>query len=206
MHENIDVIDILNNNTEYSKFEKQYNTIIGKDYHRLYKNYENLFSIIDKHDNFYVLKDNTTAEVISFSGFMLSYYREHNVARIFNRHYVNPKFRQKSLVATKNGYKQYSYNTCLLLPLCIEKAKNIGLEGIFWSKESDLKLIQKLAEWQNKILTSKYQFYCLNKKCNVCRTVNDNGDYIGINPAVSCQQHVVFMPLKQNSQLTIPHS
>lgn len=115
-----------------------------------------------------VLIDND--EIVCFSALQENKERwSKNFARINSRFYINPKYRHRT--PGKLNQNEKFLNTKHLLPLQIQKAKELGFKGVFMSREGDHKTVFEL--YVN--LTYKntgYRFNVLTHRFNICGNVN----------------------------------
>jgi hypothetical protein len=111
-----------------------------------------------------VLIDNE--EIVCFSGLQINVERWGiNFARINSRFYINPKYRHRGPGKMSNSEK--FLNTKYLLPVQIDKAKSLGLKGVFMSREGDHKKVFELyvnLAYRN----TGYFFTVLEDRYNVC--------------------------------------
>jgi hypothetical protein len=109
-------------------------------------------------------------EIVCFSGLQINQERwGDNFARINSRFFISPKYRHRTPGKLNNHDK--FLNTKYLLPVQIEFAKEMGLKGIFMSREGDhKKVFEHYANLAYK--NTGYFFKILTYQYNVCGQQN----------------------------------
>jgi hypothetical protein len=105
-------------------------------------------------------------EIVCFSGLQENHERwGNNFARINSRFFISPKYRHKH-PGKLTDCKKF-LNTRHLLPIQIQKAKELGFAGIFMSREGDHKRVfEKYVDLACK--NTGYYFNVLTDRYNVC--------------------------------------
>jgi hypothetical protein len=133
-----------------------------------------------------VLVDNN--EIVCFSGLQVNRERwGDQFARINSRFFISPKYRHQN-PGKLTDYKKF-LNTRHLLPMQIHKAKELGLAGIFMSREGDHKRVfKKYVNLANQ--NTGYYFEILAHRYNVCGHQNPTSE--------SCKQWIAICLFRED--------
>lgn len=105
-------------------------------------------------------------EVICFSGLQQNQERwGDKFARVNSRFFINPKYRH--VWPGKLEQSEKFLNTKYLLPIQINKAKELGFRGVFMSREGNHKKVFELYA-DLSFRNTGYEFTILNNQYNVC--------------------------------------
>lgn len=196
------IIDISKSENESYK-EKFKNFILNEipgDNHFLSTNYVELYNKLD-HFLCFLLVINENDQILSFEGMQIEKHFPSRVARVMSRRYVPSKHRLKVL-ATKESLKNSIYLN-LTLPYQLDLADKLNLNGVFFSLNQFKR--KRVAKAMEEVLVShNFNFILLDGLFNVCRTYNDNGLHIGVNPSDKCWQRILWLPLKPGARFDRP--
>lgn len=125
-------------------------------------------------------------EIVCFSGLQQNVERwGDRFARVNSRFYISPKYRHQN-PGKLTDYKKF-LNTRYLLPLQLQVAVDLGLLGVFMSREGDHKRVfEKYVNLANQ--NTGYYFEILAHRYNVCGHQNPTPE--------SCKQWIAICLLR----------
>jgi len=177
---------------------------ISKDTHRNAGNYRNIDKKVDEFISFEVLIHDDTEELVAISGLYNNGWYPSDHARVSTRTYYVPKFRNSPLTSFRGNGAQNAWAEEYFIPYEVVKCRETGITVPFISIEylSRRKAITALCDRLNHLHGHRWQIN--DAMYNTCRQHNDDGKYIGINPAATCWQNCCYYLLDNNATFSLP--
>ena len=156
--------------------------------HRNAKNYYNLDKIVENFDSFEIIYDDKN--IVAFSGLWNNKSYPSNMARCCSRTYYHPDYRNSGITRWGDNARKEKWSEDWFIPYEVAKARELGYEYAFISIE--LRLRRRSMQSLINYLNIKGNWIMHEGMCNVCRQYSDKGNYMGINPDISCWQNVCY--------------